>query len=203
MGRPSNRAVRKSELVEAALHAIEGCGVDGLRIRDVAQLAGVSTATIHYYFDDLDGLLDDIHSVVVSRYISQRCSAVAGFDDARDQLTVTIRGGVPDSPDDLVTVAAYQVGVARRKNPSQVLLRSHYNDQQVALYVGILGLGVSQGHFTLALPALEIAQNIVALEDAYALHMISRTAALPHDRCLDLIFSYARSATACPEIGVE
>ncbi len=201
MGRPSKRSLRKSELAEAALRTIAQTGVEGLRIRDVAEAAGVSTATIHYYFGDLDGLLDAIHSLIVGRYISERQAAIAALEDARDQLAVTIRGGVPDSPDDVVTVAAYLVGVTRRKNPSQVLLRSGYNDQQVALYTAILALGVGQGHFTLALPAREIAQNIVALEDAYALHMISRTAALPHDRCLDLIFNYARSATACPELG--
>lgn len=203
MARTSKRAERKEELVRVAVELIQQRGFDGLRIRDVAEAAGVSTATIHYYFADLDGLMDEIHSLVVGRYISQRQEAIAAFADARDQLAVMIRGGVPESPDDAVTVAAYQVGVSRRTNPTQVLLRSTHNDQQVALYVGILGLGVGQGHFSLVFPSLEIAQNIVALEDAYALHMISRTAALPHDRCLELIFSYARNATGCAELGSE
>ena len=182
---------------------IQERGFDGLRIRDLAEVAGVSTATIHYYFDDLDGLLAEIHDLVVGRYICERRAAIVGLDDAREQLVATIRGGVPDSADDAVTVAAYQVGVTRRTNPLQVLLRSSYNDQQVMIYVGILALGVGQGHFTIAVPVLDLAQNLVALEDAYALHMISRTASLPLDRCLDLMFSYARSATGCPGLGTE
>lgn len=189
--------------MELALEVIQERGFKGLRIRDVAEAAGVSTATIHYYFDDFDGLLDEIHAMVASRYISQRQAAIAPLDDARDQLAVMIRGGMPESADDAVTVAAYQVGVTRRTDPAQVLLRSSYNDQQVMLYVGILGLGVGQGHFTLAFPPLEIAQNLVALEDAYALHIISRTAALPLARCLELTFSYARSATGCPDLGID
>ena len=201
MARPSKQAQRKAELAQVALETIQHRGFDGLRVRDVAEAAGVATATIHYYFDDLDGLMDEIHTLVSGRYISQRQAEVAALTDARDQLTALIRGGVPDSADDPVTVAAYQVGITRRANPSQVMLRSTYNDQQVMLYVGTLGLGVGQGHFDLAFPALEIAQNIVALEDAYALHIISRTAALPRERCYELMFNYARSATRCPDLG--
>ena len=203
VGRPSKRSARKAQLVQVALEMIQERGFDGLRIRDLAEVAGVSTATIHYYFDDLDGLLAEIHDLVVGRYICERRAAIVGLDDAREQLVATIRGGVPDSADDAVTVAAYQVGVTRRTNPLQVLLRSSYNDQQVMIYVGILALGVGQGHFTIAVPVLDLAQNLVALEDAYALHMISRTASLPLDRCLDLMFSYARSATGCPGLGTE
>jgi len=203
MGRPSKRSDRKAELAQVAMQMVQERGFDGLRIRDLAERAGVSTATIHYYFNDLDGLWDEVHSLFVGRYISRRQVEIMALADARDQLAVMIRGGVPGSADDAVTVAAYQVGVTRRTNPSQVLLRSSYNDQQVMLYVGILGLGVGQGHFTLAFPTQEIAQNLVALEDAYALHIISRTAALPLNRCLDLMFNYARCATGCPELGME
>lgn len=202
VGRLSKHPARKAELVQIALEMIQERGFDGLRIRDVADAAGVSTATIHYYFDDLDGLMAEIHALVVDRYISARQAAIAGIDDARDQMTAMIRGGAPNSADDAVTVAAYQVGVIRRTNPLQVQLRSSYNDQQVLLYVGILSLGIGQGHFTIAEPMRDIAQNLVALEDAYALHIISRTAALPPERCFDLMFGYARSATSCPEIGV-
>ena len=182
---------------------IQEHGFDGLRIRDLAEAAGVSTATIHYYFDDLDGLLSEIHSLVVGRYISERQSAIVALDDPRDQMVAMIRRGAPLSADDPVTVAAYQVGVTRRTNPFQVLLRSSYNDQQVMLYVDILQRGVDQGHFTLAASARDIAQNLVALEDAYALHIISRTAALPPDRCFDLMLDYARTITDCPELGAE
>lgn len=192
---------RKAQLVEAALEIIQAHGFDGLRIRDVAEAAGVSTGTIHYYFEDLDGLMGEIHALTVNRYISERKAAVAELDDARDQLSAMIRAGIAPSADDAVTVAAYTVGVIRRANPLQVQLRSSYNDQQVIVYVGILSRGVGQGHFTLAAPVADIAQNLVALEDAYDLHIISRTAGLPPERCLDLMFGYARSATGCADLG--
>ena len=201
MSTPSKRAERKAQLVQVALEMIQERGFDGLRIRDVAEAAGVSTGTIHYYFEDLDGLSGEIHALAVNRYISERQATIAALEDARDQLSAMVRAGIAPSADDAVTVAAYQVGVTRRTKPDQVQLRSSYNDQQVVVYVGILARGVGQGHFTLAAPAPDIAQNLVALEDAYDLHIISRTAALPPARCLDLMFGYARSATGCAELG--
>lgn len=203
MAQSSKRTARKAQLVEAALGLIQEHGFDGLRLRDVAEVAGVSTGTIHYYFEDLDGLLGEIHALAVNRYISERQAEVAALDDARDQLSAMIRAGIAPSADDAVTVAAYTVGVTRRANPLQVQLRSTYNAQQVIVYVGILARGVGQGHFTLNAPDADIAQNLVALEDAYDLHIISRTAGLPPERCLELMFGYARSATGCADIGTQ
>lgn len=203
MSTPSKRSERKAQLVQVAVEMIQERGLDGFRIRDVAEAAGVSTGTIHYYFEDLDGLSGEIHALVVNRYISKRQAAIAALDDARDQLSAMIRAGIAPSPDDAVTVAAYTVGVTRRANPLQVRLRSTYNAQQVIVYVGILARGVGQGHFTLNAPDADIAQNLVALEDAYDLHIISRTAGLPPERCLELMFGYARSATGCADIGTQ
>lgn len=188
-------------MARAALQTIEKRGIDGLRIRDVAEVAGVSTATLHYYFDDLDGLWSEVHALAVERFLDEREAAVAAHDDAREKLSVMIRGGVPRSPDDPITVALYHIDNAKRADPAGALVRTSSFDQQVMLYAGILQLGVGQGHFTLTHSHLDIAQNLVGLEDAYCMHIIESNASLPFERCVDLMFSYARSATGCRELG--
>jgi AcrR family transcriptional regulator len=203
VGRTSKRSARKAQLVQTALEAIQQRGIEGLRIRDVAEAAGVSTATVHYYFDDIDGLWTEVHAVAVDRFSTDRQVALAPHKDAREKLEVMIRGGVPESPDDPVTVALYHIDNAKRADPLGALLRTRSFDQQVMLYVGILELGVGQGHFTLVEPVLDIARNLVALEDAYCMHIIERNASLSPDLCLELMFSYARSATGCPELGAR
>lgn len=185
------------------MRTIQERGFEGLRIRDVAAAAGVSTATVHYYFDDLDGLLTEIHSLAAEHFISDRMAAVARHGDARDKIVEMIRAGLPESPDDPMTVALYHVDNAKRTDPVRALLGTRLYDRQVMLYFGVLELGVGQGHFTMAAPVLEVAQNLVGLEDAYCMHIIERNTSLPLQRCIDLMISYARLATGCPEIGVE
>lgn len=203
MARPSKRSVRKAQLVRTVLATIQQRGIEGLRIRDVAEAAGVSTATVHYYFDDLDGLWTEVHALAVERFFSERQAAIALVDDAREKMDLMVRGGVPESADDPLTVALYHIDNAKRADPLGALLRTRSFDQQTMLYVGILELGVGQGHFTLADPALAIARNLVALEDAYCMHIIERNASLPPEHCLELMFSYARSVTGCPELAAR
>lgn len=203
VARPSKRLERRAQLVQAALELIQERGFDALSIRDLADRAEVSTATVHYYFEDLDGLLTEVHSLAAERFITDRTTAIARYDDARAKLTEMIRAALPESPDEAITVALYSIDSAKRADPVRAQLGTHLYDQQVMMYHAILQLGVGQGHFTLTEPSLDIAQNLVGLEDAYCMHIIERNASLPLKRCLELMFSYARSATGCPELGRE
>jgi len=201
VARPSKRAARKAELVQAALQSIQERGVEGLRIRDVADTAGVSTATVHYYFDDLDGLLTEVHAMAVERFFTGRLAEISRFDDARDKMLAMIRRGMPERSDDATTVALYHIDNLQRADPIRAVLGTSLFDRQVMLYHGILELGVSQGHFTLTDRKIDIAQNLVALEDAYCMHIIEGNTSLPYERCVELMLSYARLATGCAEFN--
>jgi AcrR family transcriptional regulator len=204
MARPRNQTARRMQLVDSTLKAIHERGIASLRIRDVAEVAGVATGTVHYYFDDLDRLLHEVHSLAADRFYDERLAAIAGVRDAREKLGITLRTGLPRSPEDEIVIALYEIGVYKRGDPIHGLLSSGLYDRQVALYFGILELGQSQGHFREDLePALDIARNLVALEDAYGLHVIDGNRSLPLERCAALIESYARTATGCATIGDE
>lgn len=203
VGRPSKRTERKAQLVQAALETIQRNGTDGLRIRDVAKAAGVSTATVHYYFDDLDGLWSEIHALAVERFCTDRLEAIAQHDDARAKLKIMIRDGLPETPDEPITVALYQMGNVKRTDPVRAALGATLYDRQVMMYLSILELGVGQGHFTIRDPKLDFARNLVGLEDAYCMHIIEANPSLPRERCLELMFSFARSATGCAELGAD
>ena len=187
--------------MQIALKTIQERGFEGLRIRDIAEVAGVSTATVHYYFDDLDGLWTEVHALAVDRFFTERQAAIALRDDAREKMEVMIRGGIPQSSDDPITIALYHIDNAKRGDALGALLRTRSFDKQVMLYVGILELGVGQGHFSITDPTIEIAQNLVGLEDAYCMHIIEANASLPYEHCTNLMFSYARSATGCRVLG--
>jgi AcrR family transcriptional regulator len=200
MARPRNQSARRSQLMAGAFDAIAERGVSALRIRDVAEAAGVSTGTVHYYFDDIDRLLHVVHTEACERFFSARIAAISEIDDARAKLSAMVAAGLPESETDPVVVALYEIDLYKRGDPVHALLIQALFDRQVALYLGIIELGRSQGHFEQGEPALDIAQNLVALEDAYGLHIVSGNRSVPVARCVELILSYARTATGCASL---
>lgn len=200
MARRKDQDAAREAIVAAALLAIRDRGMDGLRIRDVADVAGVSPGTVHYYFTDFAGLLTEVYQRASERFFGDRLEAVADLPDARMKLAAMIATGIPWSSDDALVTALYtfDAQVAFR-NANSAMVTALY-DKQVALYLGVLETGQAQGHFTLGGRALDIAQNLVALEDAYGLHIITGNRTLPPLRAAELIHAFAVLATSCPGI---
>lgn len=203
MARPRNQTARRSLLIDSALSAIVERGISDLRIRDVAETAGVATGTVHYYFDDLDQLIHEVHSQACERFFGARLAAIEAIDDARERLSQTLRSGLPTGPDDAIVVVLYEIDLYKRGDPVHALLHTALFDQQVALYHGILELGRSQGHFQLREPTIAVAQNLVALEDAFGLHIITGNRSMTVERCRSRLSSFARVATGCDDIEVD
>src|SRR5262249_53874227 len=68
-------------------------------------------------------------------------------------------------------------------------------DREVSLYLSVLEKGQADGAFRLSQPALNIARNLVALEDAYGFHLLAKTSSVDAMTALDALFGYARTAT--------
>ena len=109
MARFKDQERRRDALVAAALQAIRESGAAGLRIRDVAERAGVSTGTVHYYFDDVQGLIQEVHARARQRFYNDRLQMLTQLHDARDKLVAAIRGGLPASTDDALVAALYKL----------------------------------------------------------------------------------------------
>ena len=120
--------------MQAALQTIRDRGFDGFRIRDVAEAAGVSTATVHYYFDDLDGLMTEVHALATERFFTDRLESIALHDDAREKLVEMIRMGIPETADDPITIALYHIDNAKRADPVRSVLGTSLFDRQVLLW---------------------------------------------------------------------
>jgi len=52
-------------------------------------------------------------------------------------------------------------------------------------------------------PVVDLAQNLVALEDAYELHIISGNRSAAPERARALILGYARTVTGCAELELR
>lgn len=53
-----NQAARRDEIVAAAVHVLLDQGVHGCTVRAIAGRAGVSKGVVHYYFADIDEVVD-------------------------------------------------------------------------------------------------------------------------------------------------
>lgn len=197
MARPKATG-RREELLDAALVALAERGITGLRIRDVADQAGVSTGTVHYHFNDIDELVVAIHELAVDRFGTSRRELASAIPDACDRLIALAETGIPTSEDDPLVVTLYELGISRHRDPvHRSLVRSMY-EQQIALYASALEVGVAQGHFSLDANAWDLAANAVALEDSFGLHII--TGNMPYSRARDLLVLNLAEITGCPDI---
>ncbi|MFG1793104.1 TetR/AcrR family transcriptional regulator [Nocardia altamirensis] len=200
MARRKDQERARREILDAALTAVSDRGVGKLKIREVAEVAGVSPATVHYYFDDLDNLLREVHREASDRFFGDRLAMVATITDARAKIGALIWAGLPASDTDALVVALYRLAAYRSVAAEHGDLITALFEKQVAVYMGALEVGIAQEHFTIDAPILDVAANLVALEDAYGLHIISGNRSITKTRAAEMICTYARTATHCLDI---
>lgn len=197
MAKPSTRRQRRERLLDAAQKAVIAHGT-GVRLNQVAEQAGLTAGAVLYHYPDLQTLLLEANRSGMARFHDERIAAVEGITDPALKLVRTVRAGIPvDTDDEGVRLLCELGGAASRQPVYGALLTSLY-DQQVAMYQVILEQGAARGDFVLGQPALTIARNLVALEDAYGYRMMAGHPTIDHEVAAGLILDYARLATGHP-----
>jgi DNA-binding transcriptional regulator YbjK len=172
VARPSRQTERRADLVQAALDAVSERGLRALSLADVAEQAGLTRGAILYYYDDLDALLVEAHRAGIERFCDQRDRIVGAIDAPGTALAAAIREGLPSGPDDALMRLLYEFDVlAGSSSLHDDLVRRMYL-RQVATYTRVLEAGTTSGAFHPTIPVDRLAMNLVALEDAYALHIV-------------------------------
>ena len=158
--------------MDATVKAISAHGLREISLADVAQQAGLTRGAILYYYEDLDALLVEAHRAGVERFCEQRDAAVAQISEPQLQLSTAIRAGLPSGPDDALMRLLYEFDVLMGNSTLHDELVEKLYLRQLASYTGILQNGVAAGVFAPLLPLDTLAMNLVALEDAYGLHIV-------------------------------
>ncbi|MCX5535881.1 TetR family transcriptional regulator [Streptomyces sp. NBC_00006] len=188
----SSKEARRAELGRAVERALVARGLEGLRLRDIADEAGVTPAAVLYY-GDLDALVHAAYQQAIERYSQERERAANRFTDARDQLAACIDMGVASGSDDTLTRLLFEYWPRCLRDARAAALDSALTERQIAVYSGILVLGQAQGHFTLQDPPRLLAASFVAMEDGYQMEILagrrSRT------EVITALCAYARAVT--------
>lgn len=79
--------VRRRMIVEAAWSLFARTGFDAVRIADVAEEAGVSSASVHYYFSNKQELFAAALDYSVKLAFDRQIAWLSEVDDPRDRLT--------------------------------------------------------------------------------------------------------------------
>lgn len=173
MARTKNQARRREALISATLETVGESGLRSLSLADVARRAGLTRGAILYYYEDLDALLVETHRAGVQRFCDNRDDAIADISDPRDQLATAIDAGLPSGPDDALMRLLYEFDVLAGTSAAHDEMVESMFTRQMQIYRQVLTAGVESEVFSLTMPIGQLAMNLVALEDAYGLHIVA------------------------------
>ncbi|MFI0975480.1 TetR/AcrR family transcriptional regulator [Streptomyces sp. NPDC021093] len=173
MARRKDQEARRAQLGSAAQRALLNRGLEGLRLRDVAEEAGMTPAAVLYYYEDLDALMYETFQQAIERFCHQREAAVEPLTDAADRLRSCIESGVATGPDDTLPRLMFEYWPRSLRDPRAASLDSSLAERQITVYYATLVLGQAQGLFTLTDPPRMLATSFVALEDGYQMEILA------------------------------
>ncbi len=198
MARTKDQAARREQLVAATVRVIAEHGLPAVRPASVADQAGVSHRLVAYYYPGIEALVAEAHEAAVDRYYWSRRRALEGGGSASERLVRLIRSGLPGPGDRDLSRVLEELGVSAGRSDAHATLTGRLFDLEVSLYLTVLEEGAADGSLRLAQPALVAARNLVALEDAYGMHLLARHSSVDAAVALDGLLSYVRTATGAP-----
>ena len=170
--RPKNQARRRQELANAGRRVLLERGAVGLRVKDIAERAGITPSSVLYYYPRIDELMMEVSREAMERYAERRSTRVRALGEPVSQLRLAIHLGVPTGPDDEDSRLLYELDAFVGSSPAFRVLSSSFFDRQALLYQQVLEAGAAQRALALAAPADTLARGIVAMEDGLGLQVV-------------------------------
>jgi AcrR family transcriptional regulator len=195
MARKKDQAARRQQLVSATIELIADRGIEALTLAAIADRVGVSPRLVAYYYADLESLVHEAHEAAVERYYWARLQALDEVAGPEQRLLQLIRSGLPRQQDRRLSQVLNELSVNASRSQAHAQLMSQLFDREVSLYLSVLQEGETSGAFGLSQPALTLARNLVALEDAYGFHLLAKDSPIDAATALGALVGYARTAT--------
>ncbi|HKT56875.1 MAG TPA: TetR/AcrR family transcriptional regulator [Microbacterium sp.] len=166
-GGPSRRSI-----IDATARLVVAQGVEGIRIRQVAAEAGLSTGAVLYHFPDQDALLLAVHEDAVGRYLATRRLACEQGATPFDRITSVARAGVPPWADRDTIRLFYEMHGRTARNSEHAGLLARLWTAEHSLYVDLIEAGIASGDFVTE-AAADVATQLLGLEDGLVLQQVS------------------------------
>jgi AcrR family transcriptional regulator len=196
MARPRDQARRRHELLTATSSAVARKGIGSVRLRDVADAAGLTPGAVLYYYESLDDLFFAAYERGVDRFCREREEAIAVLGDPLAKLRTAISLGIPRDAGDADIRLLYEFESVAFRSAACAALMHGYVERQVAMYAAIFELGARTGSFTLSGPPRALARNVVGLEDGHGVYVL--TGHRQPAEIEQLVLDYAALAAGVP-----
>ena len=193
--RRKDQALRREQLANAGRQVLLERGAVGLRVKDIADRAGLAPSSVLYYYPRIEELLMEVSRDAIDRYAERRSREVRRRDDPVQQLRLAIHLGVPTGPDDDESRLLYELDALTGTSPAFAMMSTSFFDRQALLYEYVLGSGAALGAFELAQPADTIARGLVALEDGLGLQVVIQHPGIDSAEAERILLRYASMAT--------
>jgi AcrR family transcriptional regulator len=171
-------------------------GAVGLRVKDIAERAGIAPSSVLYYYPRLDELMMEVSREAMERYAERRSRRVRALDDPISRLRLAVHLGVPTGPDDDDSRLLYELDAFVGSSPAFRVLSSSFFDRQVLLYQHVLESGAASGAFALRSSAEALARGLVAMEDGLGLQVVVGHPGLDSSAAELILLQHAGAATS-------
>jgi AcrR family transcriptional regulator len=184
-------AQTREAILNAACEVIAEIGFENIRMRMVAERAGVSTAALHYHFDTRENLFAAALHYSFGSTGADVYEAKGGTDTATDRLARIINASLPMTPSLRREWAMWQELWCRagRDRASRILAVDLYR-AHTSWIEETLAEGIASGEFDECDTAAH-AQLINALCDGFGVQLMMKSPAVTQDDARQTIWSIA------------
>jgi AcrR family transcriptional regulator len=159
---------RKSEILEAAMHVIIDVGFTEMTVADVAKVAGVSTALVHYHFSSKVDLITAAVRVACVEDKDLRDAVAQGPGSVVHRLDRVLCGSLPSDRSDASWLLWIETWGETRRLPPLRDAMAELTEHEIEVIHRLFVEGAASGEFVCAEPTAAAAR-LSALRDGLAI----------------------------------
>ena len=162
---------KKESILAAATKVAREGGLRSANVRAVAHEAGTSPASVLYYFNSMDELINRVIEHVMDQFYVDRRVHIRELQSAPQKIAELIRLGVPDKVTDDMRLL-YEISVSLAQFPQFAPKLRAIHDEQLEMYQEVMEQGVLAGDFRPIPDVPTVSRNLLAIEDTYDFYPI-------------------------------
>ena len=201
-GRPNDE--RAEQILAAACRAIVRHGFGETRIADIAREAGVSTGTVHYYFETRDDVLIAALTWANEQPNHRLAQALDEAAEAKTKLARLLELSVP-YPGELYEdyVLWIELWTRALHEPDLLPATDKLSQRWRSYFFETIREGVESGEFRPVAPPDEVAERLIGLVDGIGFQAALRHLGMEPERMRELLFQFAAEQLSVPYEELE